>query len=138
MEKVEPLVKPWYDAMEEGRLIARKCKNCGHIEFPPRYVCNECGCLDTEWTELSGKAQVTFLLPPSPMRMNPQLMKMFGGYLNANVEVEGTTPIDAITSVLVKVGVDRYDELTAKLPLPVKPVFVQLDGYKMVYWELDE
>ena len=32
---MEPIVKNYYLALEEGKILGRKCTDCGHIEFPP-------------------------------------------------------------------------------------------------------
>ena len=50
---LEPIVKTYYDALEEGDILGRKCTRCGHIEFPPYLCCNACGCLDTKWVNLN-------------------------------------------------------------------------------------
>ena len=50
---LEPIVKTYYDALEEGDILGRKCTRCGHIEFPPYLCCNSCGCLDTKWVNLN-------------------------------------------------------------------------------------
>ncbi len=138
MQKIEPLVKPWYDALEEGRLIGRKCKECGHIEFPPRYACNECGCMETEWTEISGKAYATAFIPQSPMQNDEALTKQVGNFMWASVTIAEGDVMDGMNTCVVKVGPERLDELNAKLPVPVKPCILQQDGYKMLFWELDE
>ncbi len=138
MEKIELLVKPWYEALEQGKLLGRKCEKCGHIEFPPRYACNECGCLETEWTEISGKAKATALIPQSPMQNDPELTKEFGDFLWATVQIEEGDTLDGMNTLVLKAGADRLEELKAKLPVPVKPLIVQRDGYKMLFWELDE
>ena len=44
---LKPIVKTFYDALEEGTILGRKCLRCGHIEFPPFLCCNACGGLDT-------------------------------------------------------------------------------------------
>ena len=136
--KVERLVVPWYEALEEGRLLGRKCPECGHIEFPPRYACNECGCLDTEWTEISGKAYATTFIPQSLMQNSPRLNEEFGDFMWATIHIEEGELLDDMNSVVLKVGPERLDELTAKLPVPAKPCIIQEDGYKMLLWELDE
>ena len=43
---LKPIVKTFYDALEEGTILGRKCLRCGHIEFPPFLCCNACGGLD--------------------------------------------------------------------------------------------
>ena len=50
---LKPIVKTFYDALEEGTILGRKCLRCGHIEFPPFLCCNACGGLDTEWVDLT-------------------------------------------------------------------------------------
>ena len=35
--------------LQQGRLIARECKNCGRILFPPRMFCEECFRPTDEW-----------------------------------------------------------------------------------------
>ena len=48
--KLERNVKRFYDGLEEGIIYARKCTECGAIEYPPHYACNTCGYHETEWT----------------------------------------------------------------------------------------
>ena len=43
---LEPITKTFYQALEEGTVLGRKCTKCGHIEFPPYLCCNSCGGLD--------------------------------------------------------------------------------------------
>ena len=54
--KLEKVVQKFYDSLEEGKILGRKCPACGAVEFPPVYACNTCGNLETEWVEISGKA----------------------------------------------------------------------------------
>ncbi|GAA0797836.1 hypothetical protein GCM10008910_21180 [Faecalicatena orotica] len=138
MERVERIVKKWYEGLEEGKLLGRRCPECGHIEFPPHYACNECGHLDTEWCEISGKAYATCFIPQSMMQNNPGLTEEYGDFMWAIVQIEEGDILDGMNTVVLKVGEDRLEELNAKLPVPVKPCIVQRDGYKMLFWELDE
>ena len=32
---LKPIIKTFYDALEEGTILGRKCQRCGHVEFPP-------------------------------------------------------------------------------------------------------
>ena len=135
MLKCEKIVKTWYDALEEGKILARKCPVCGHVEYPPYLACNACGNLDTEWTELSGDTYCTQIIPPSAMFLEPPFRDRVGEYFICSVQPENA---DEVGSVLINVDPSRADELRAKLPVKVRPVIVQEDGYKNVYWELDE
>jgi uncharacterized OB-fold protein len=58
----KPLPKPakWSKAFWEGtkqhKLLLKKCKSCGHIDYPPYLFCTECQSDESEWVEASGKA----------------------------------------------------------------------------------
>lgn len=53
-----PVTEPFWQAAKEGRLAAPKCGNCGRFRLPPTPYCPECQSPDTEWVELSGRAEV--------------------------------------------------------------------------------
>lgn len=137
MEKknLHRIVKTFYDALEEGKILGRKCTKCGHIEYPPYLACNTCGGLDTEWVELSGKAVATQIMAPSFGFSNKPFKERVGEYCVGAVQPEGCNEVN---TCFIGVSPKRVDELRAKVPVPVKPVIVQEDGYKMVFWELDE
>ena len=70
----EHIVEKFWNGLKEGVIHARRCKECGAIEFPPHLACNTCGYHETEWTTLSGKGELkTFV---------------FTGVLNARLELE--------------------------------------------------
>ncbi len=51
-------LKPYFDALTDGRALASRCSECGFVSFPPRLVCH----LDhqeTDWIQLNGIGQVT-------------------------------------------------------------------------------
>lgn len=58
MKKMQPVTKMWYDYLSEGKLMGLQCENCGHMEFPPVPVCNNCGKHHMEWKSVSGKARL--------------------------------------------------------------------------------
>lgn len=135
-KKYERIVKTFYDALEEGKVLGRKCTACGHIEFPPYLACNTCGNLDTEWVDLTNaKAFVNHIVTPPAAFSNPMFTKLVGTYCLAAVQVENC---DEVNTCLIGCDPSRIDELRPKLPLPVKPCIVQREGYKMVYWQLAE
>ncbi len=135
MLKCEKIVKTFYDSLEEGKILARRCTKCGHVEYPPYLACNACGNLDTEWIELKGDVMCTQIIPPSAMFLEPPFKAIVGDYFICSVQPENA---DEVGSCLINVDPARVDELRASLPVKVRPVIVQEDGYKNVYWELDE
>jgi len=54
----ETKVSDFVKHLEEGRIMATKCKGCGELYFPPRADCANCLSSEMEWTELSGKGKL--------------------------------------------------------------------------------
>ncbi|MFH0977108.1 MAG: Zn-ribbon domain-containing OB-fold protein [Spirochaetota bacterium] len=44
--------------LQEGKVMATKCKKCGQIYFPPRYDCFKDYTHDMEWTEVTGAGKL--------------------------------------------------------------------------------
>jgi len=133
MAHLERIVKTFYDALEEERILGRRCTTCGHVEFPPYLACNRCGNLDTEWCEISGKALATQFIAVPMAFAEPEVAQMLGDYVVASVQPEDS---DEYNTCVVGVRSADVDELNDRLPVPVRPVIVQQDGYKMVFWKL--
>jgi hypothetical protein len=52
------VAKHWRETPERYRLEAGKCKKCGHINFPGRLICPECGAREFETIRLGGKGKL--------------------------------------------------------------------------------
>lgn len=130
----ERIVKRFYDELENGKMMGRKCTRCGAVEFPPYLVCNTCGCLETEWVEISGNAVVTNCWLPAMMSTLPQ-NEVFQPYAIANVKLEEGTEFNSLVC-----GISRknIDEIKAKLPVKCKARIAPRDGYSMVVFDLVE
>jgi uncharacterized OB-fold protein len=50
--------KPYFDGLNEGRLMLQRCADCGHIRHYPRPVCDQCWSMKVEWVQASGLAMV--------------------------------------------------------------------------------
>lgn len=48
----------FFQNIREGKLMAVKCKKCGRLAVPPRPVCPDCGSLEFDWVQLSGKGKI--------------------------------------------------------------------------------
>lgn len=129
----ERIVKKFYDGLEEGIIYGRKCKECGAIEFPPHYACNACGYHETEWVTLSGKGKLHSCVLPGPQTARKEYQAI-GSYCFGEIELEEGTRFNGLIF-----GVSRKNvaEITAQLPVPVKAMIAQRDGFKTVYFELD-
>lgn len=50
---------PYVDGLSAGKARARRCQSCAATSFPPLRVCT-CGCLEGNWVDLPGTAQILF------------------------------------------------------------------------------
>ncbi len=135
--KLEKLVQPFYEALEQGKMMGRKCPECGAVEFPPVYACNTCGCLHTEWYEISGKAKMHSIVLPGALSSKPEY-KAMGKYAYGEIELEEGTKFNGVVIGITK---KNRDELAAQLPIDVHAKIIDKNdefGLKTVVFELDE
>ena len=134
--KIEKIVETFYEYLEQGKIMGRKCPECGAVEFPPVYACNSCGCLHTEWYEISGKAKMHSIVMPAALSSKPEY-KALGKYAYGEVELEEGSRLNAVVRGINKKK--RKEILEAgKLPVPVKAAIYQRDGFKTVVFDLVE
>ncbi len=131
----EHVVEKFWNGLKEGTIYAKKCKECGLIEFPPHHACNACGYHDTEWTTLTGEGVLkTFV---------------FTGALNARLELEdrglkyvcGEVQFDEgpeMNAVILGINKKKAHEIMDKLPVRVRPVFFDMGSYTTLFFELNE
>lgn len=50
--RVSAFTRPFWDALDQGRLLGTRCPDCARIAFPPRPHCRACWCRRVEWIEL--------------------------------------------------------------------------------------
>ena len=132
--KLERNVKKFFDGLSEGVIYARKCKECGAIEFPPHYACNACGYHDTEWTTVSGRGVLKSVITPVALNANNTLAAI-GPYCFGEVELEEGC---SFNSTIFGVDAKNAKKIRGKLPVPVHPKFIQMDGYTTLMFEVDE
>lgn len=132
--KLEKVVEKFYEGLEEGKFLGRKCTKCGAVEFPPVYACNTCGCMDMEWVEISGKAVMKSIVMPAALSSKPEYSQM-GPIAYGEVQIEEGASFNAVVKGINK---KKRKELLDKLPVPVHAEIFQRDGYKTVVFALDE
>ena len=133
--KLEKVVQTFYEALEEGKILGRKCPECGNVEFPPVYACNACGSYETEWVEISGKAKVHSLVLPAALSSKPEYKKL-GKFAYGEVELEEGSRLNAVIRGVSK---KNREELSKKLPLNCHAAIFQREiGVKTVVFDLDE
>ena len=131
--KLERLVKRYYEALEEGKVLGRKCPVCGNVEWPPVYACNACGSTETEWYEMSGKATLQTLIMPTVMSFKPAL-KDLEPYAYGAVKTEEGPERNAMI-----LGVTKQNEayIREHMPYPIHMQIVQRDGFKTAVFAID-
>lgn len=132
--ELEQVVRTFYEKLEEGKILGRKCPKCGAVEFPPVYACNTCACMKTEWYEISGKAKMKTCILPG-LLSSKQDMQEFTPYCYGEVELEEGATINA---VILGVNKKKKKALADKTSVDVRAKIVQRDGYKTVMFELVE
>ena len=134
--KLEKIVQTFYDSLEEGKILGRKCPKCGAVEFPPVYACNTCGNLETEWYEISGNAKAYSLVMPAALSSKPEY-KAIGKYAYGEIELEEGARFNGVIRGMTK---KKRKEIMAagKLPVPCHAAIYQRQGYKTVVFDLDE
>lgn len=81
--------KPFWENLQNKKLLIQKCKECGHTQFPPSPVCIECLSDRIEWIECLGEAtlwsKVTFhkmyLKPYSDVPYDVVMAKLTEGHI---------------------------------------------------------
>ncbi len=64
MPKVIPVPdeasKPFWDAVNENRLILQNCTACGVLQYPPQQTCATCHSAENlEWKEVNGRGHIS-------------------------------------------------------------------------------
>jgi len=88
--------------MNEGKLMAGKCKKCGKIHFPPRQLCDECLSNEFEWTQIPTMGKlltytVIHIAPAQFQAMAPYAIGIIG--LDNGLKIPGmikNVPLDKI------------------------------------------
>jgi len=51
-------VWPFYENLKQGRFTTTKCKDCGHVAYPPRVICPVCYSENLEYVDLPKKGKI--------------------------------------------------------------------------------
>lgn len=50
--------KEFYKRLKEKKLCTTQCRQCSHVNLPPKLFCEKCLARDTEWIELPSRAKL--------------------------------------------------------------------------------
>ena len=131
----EHIVEKFWNGLKEGVIYARKCKECGAIEFPPHMACNHCGYHETEWMTLEGKGVLKTFDRTGALNARLELEDMNLKYVCGEVQFDEGPEMNA---VILGINKKKAREIEDKLPVRVRPVFFDMGRYTTLFFELDE
>ena len=78
MPKVIPvpneLSQPFWDAVNERRLMLQNCTACDKLQYPPQPACQVCGSADNlQWKEVDGKGHIATFIVIEDGRLNRRM-----------------------------------------------------------------
>ncbi|MFX1675099.1 Zn-ribbon domain-containing OB-fold protein [Paraburkholderia sp. A2WS-5] len=56
--RVLPEAMPFWEAAKDGRLLVKRCEDCGETHYYPRDICPHCMSANTEWLDTKGLGTV--------------------------------------------------------------------------------
>jgi len=65
----DELSKPFWDAINEKRLVVQNCTACNTLQHPPRQACRDCGSEKLEWKETSGRGHIATYMVSQDSRL---------------------------------------------------------------------
>jgi uncharacterized OB-fold protein len=108
--------------LEQGKIMASKCKKCNRIYFPPRADC-DCMSGQPEWIELSGNCK---LVTYTVVHFAPASFRYDVPYVLAVAHFEEGPTVFAPLSKEIK-----QEEIKIGMQLKLAPVI--LEGDKVIY-----
>lgn len=49
---------PFFDAAKQGKMLLKRCKDCGEYHYYPRGICPSCFSTNLEWVEAGGTGTI--------------------------------------------------------------------------------
>lgn len=142
MYKLRPILKTYYDGLEDKKVLGMKCEDCQDVVWPPLPTCQTCGNTDMNWLEMGDSAIID--------EIRYEDSKVGGDYTfrKANDYFVDKEPYcicvghfakgtEQFHGALYGVTEENKDELISQLPLEAQVEFIQLDGgFKSVGFRL--
>lgn len=58
LPQISPDTKAFWEGCREHKIRIQKCGDCGHLRWPPAFLCPHCLSLNTKWITASGRGRV--------------------------------------------------------------------------------
>jgi uncharacterized OB-fold protein len=127
-------IETYYKGLAEGKLKARRCKDCGKYTFPPTGCCSHCGGWSVEWVELSGRGTLHFathnITPACHPRFEP-----IAPYVYGHLTLDEGITVQAIIQG-VKATPEELGKLFARGPAPVVADVLRMNDLPVLEFRL--
>lgn len=133
MYKLRPILKTYYDSLEDGKVLGMKCEDCGDVVWPPLPTCQKCGSTELDWYNLGDEAIIDEIrYEDSTVGENYTFRKANEYFVTKEPYCicvghfqKGTHQFHA---ALFGVNEDNVEDLTNNLPIKANVEFIQMDG----------
>lgn len=133
MYKLRPILKTYYDGLEDGKVQGMKCEACHDVVWPPLPTCQKCGSTELNWFELGTKAIIDEIrYEDSSVGGDYTFRKANDYFVNKELYCicvghfpRGTAQFHG---ALYGITMENKDELISRLPIEADVEFIQLDG----------
>ncbi len=143
MFELRPILKTYYDALEEGKVLGMKCEDCEDVVWRPLPTCQKCGGTNLKWVEMGDEAIIDeFIYDDTSLKGDYTFTKANQYFVSKEaycVCVGHFKGGNEFHAALYGVTKDNRDELSEKLPFLAKIEFIQMDGgFKSVGFRVKE
>ena len=108
--------------LEQGKVMATRCKKCGATYFPPKLDCPKCSSSDVEWFEIKGGGRLaTYTI----VNYGPTGFEDDAPYILAIADFDGVRVFGRLSKDI--------KESDIKLGMGVKVIPVKLPGDRIAY-----
>jgi uncharacterized protein len=112
----------FYQYMNEKKLMAARCGDCGGVYLPPRAICPRCHSERLEWLETSGKGKLAAF---TAIGVGPTFMVQ-AGFGRDNPYVTGIVEMEEGVKISARIlGVDAHKPESIQIGTPVTVAFVE-------------
>lgn len=126
----DSIIKEYYDALSEGKLMGKKCTQCDSVSYPPTTACKVCGSFEQEWVELSGNGKLLYVshgMAPPP---NPRFNEI-APYAYGHVRLEEGVYVQAIITD-VDIDPDSLENYFKLGPIDVEADIQDVQGLSVL------
>ena len=70
----DPLSKPFWDAVNQRRLVLQHCAECDRLQYPPQQACQVCNsAAGLTWKEVEGRGHIATYIVIEDGRLNRRM-----------------------------------------------------------------